>query len=357
LSGQGEGVIEPTVHKILVVDDNVATTRLLKYLLTAEGHEVMVAGDGLEALARIARSRPDLILLDLELPRVSGYDVCRQIKQDPSTMWIPIIILTGQSASEFKMHCWELGADDFLPKPFQNVEVVARCRSLLRVKRLHDELDSAEAVVFALARAVEAKSLFTHGHSERVRDYTLLLADKAGIPKAQLATLEKGALLHDIGKISVPDAVLNKPGPLTAEELFTIKQHTVLGAHIVEPLRSVRSVIPMIRSHHERCDGKGYPDCLHGDAIPLEVRILSVADVYDALASVRPYRPALSHDHCLEMLIQNAARGGLDPDLVCIFCELMAEGVPADLRKRREEILAKPMTSGFMLHPLAEVVT
>src|SRR5262249_41741140 len=154
-----------------VVDDNRATARLLEQVLVAEGHRITLAGDGVEALARIGERPPDLVLLDLELPILSGYEVCRTIKENPATRWIPIIIITGQGASEFKLQCWELGADDFLTKPFQCVEVVARCRSLLRVKGLVDELDSAEAVVFAFARAVEAKSPYTHGHAERVRDY------------------------------------------------------------------------------------------------------------------------------------------------------------------------------------------
>jgi len=319
------------VQRILVVEDNGSTARLLEQLLAAEGHQVAMASDGLEALGEIARCPPDLILLDLDLPGLNGYEICRRIKENPATRWIPIIILTGQAASEFKLHCWELGADDFLPKPFQCLEVVARCRSLLRVKRLVYELDSAEAVVFAFARAVEAKSPYTHGHSERVRDYALLLATHIGIPADQNTSLSKGALLHDIGKISVPDAILNKPGPLTPEEFEVVKQHTVLGAHIVEPLRSIRSVIPLVRSHHERCDGKGYPDRLRAEVLPPEVRVLSVADVYDSLVTARPYRGAIPHARCLEMLLEDAAGGGLDPELVKHFCEIMADRSPDSL--------------------------
>jgi putative two-component system response regulator len=329
-------VIDGNGNRILVVDDNRSTVRLLQQVLGAEGHNVTVAGDGLEALSRIALNPPDLILLDLDLPELNGYEVCRRLKQSPDTRWIPIIILTGQSASEFKLQCWDLGADDFLTKPFQTVEVVARCRSLLRVKRLVDELDSAEAVVFAFARAVEAKSPFTHGHSERVRRYAQLLAAHVGLIDEEYTLLGKGALLHDIGKISIPDAILNKPGPLTPAEFHIVKQHTVQGAHIVEPLRSIRGVIPMIRSHHERRDGRGYPDGLTGDAIPLAVRILSVADVYDSLASIRPYRPALPLEQCLEMLHRDAAEGGLDPELVAEFCSLIPAGGPPPMEVQSE---------------------
>lgn len=309
--------------RILVVDDNQHTAHLLREVLGAEGHRVSYASDGLEALLAIHQDPPDLVLLDLELPGVTGYEVCKRLKANPVTRWIPIIILTGQISSDVKLQTWELGADEFLTKPFQCAEVVARCRSLLRVKHLVCQLDSAEAVVFAFARAVEAKSPFTHGHSERVRDYALLLAADVGVPRDEWENLGKGALLHDIGKISVPDAILNKPGKLTAEEYQTVKLHTVQGAHIVEPLRSVRNVIPFIRSHHERLDGTGYPDGLTGDQIPYCVKILSVADIYDSLASKRPYRNAIPHEHCLEILQEEAARKVLDQDLVHAFCELV----------------------------------
>ena len=183
---------DDAVGRILVVDDNQITARLLQQVLACENHLVSTANDGLEALERIADSQPDLVLLDLELPGLSGYEVCRRLKQDPATRWIPIIIITGQPAADAKLQSWELGADDFLTKPFQCIEVVSRCRALLRVKRLLDELDSAEAVVFAFARAVEAKSRFTHGHSERVQEYARLLAARVGLPQSDCEILRKG---------------------------------------------------------------------------------------------------------------------------------------------------------------------
>jgi putative two-component system response regulator len=227
-----------------------------------------------------------------------------------------------------KLAAWEYGADEFLPKPFHLVEVIARCRSLLRIRRLIEERDSAESVVFALARAVEAKSSYTHGHSERAMRYSLALASACNIDAGQCELMRKGALLHDIGKISIPDAILDKPGKLTAEEYEIVKSHTVTGAHIVEPLLSVRDAVPLIRSHHERLDGRGYPDGLRGEQIPLLVRMLSVADIYDSLASHRPYRAAIPHPICLEMLREDAFDGGLDPELVAIFCEVVTPEVP-----------------------------
>jgi putative two-component system response regulator len=312
-------------QQILVVDDNPVVSSLLREMLTPEGYEVVVAGDGLEALLHVDHCCPDLIFLDLNLPGLDGSEVCRRLKADPATRLVPIIIITGQTAFASKLTAWEMGADDFLTKPFHRVEVIARCRSLLRIKRLIDERDSAEAVVFALARAIEAKSPFTHGHSERVRDYALQLAARIGLPEHDWEVLRKGALLHDIGKISIPDALLNKPGPLTDAEYELIKDHPRLGAHIVAPLRSLRDTLPLIRWHHERLDGQGYPDGLAGKDIPLLVRILSVADVYDALASARPYRPPMLHVECMRLLRRNATDGGLDRELVELFCEVATE--------------------------------
>jgi putative two-component system response regulator len=310
---------EEAGHQILVVDDNPSIAILLKQVLAAEGYQVAIARDGLEAIARVNEYLPDLILLDLDLPYLSGDEVCRKLKNSPTTRFIPIVIVTAQSEFQNKLDAWEYGADDFLTKPFHLVEVTARCRSLLRMKRLVEERDSAESVVFALARAVEAKSQYTHGHSERVMKYSLALAEALKLPAEDREILRKGTLLHDIGKISIPDEILNKTGPLTSDEFDEIKKHTLKGAHIVEPLHSIRDAIPLIRSHHERLDGKGYPDGLAGDAIPLLVRIVAVADVYDSLASDRPYRPRMPHDKCLAILEENAQGGGLDRELVALF--------------------------------------
>jgi putative two-component system response regulator len=314
----------PCTPRVLIVDDNPSIARLLRQSLMAEGYRIDLAEDGQEALARVASEPPDLILLDVGLPQVTGDEVCRRIKADPATHLIPIVMVTAQGEMQSKLQAWEYGADDFLTKPFHLAEVLARCRSLLRIKRLVEERDSAEAVVYALARTVEAKSPFTLGHSERVAQYALALARAVALNDRQLEVMHKGALLHDIGKISVPDEILNKPGSLTAEEYEIVKGHSATGAHIVEPLHSVRDAVPLIRWHHERLDGRGYPDGLAGDAIPLPVRILSVADVYDSLSSDRPYRASIAHQVCLDILRDNARGGGLDLELVTLFCEIVA---------------------------------
>lgn len=317
------------VSHILVTDDDPSVAGLLRHLLQAEGHRVTVAADGQEALAVVAADQPDLILLDLDMPRLGGFDVCRRLKQDPATRLLPILIITGRAAYDARLQAWELGANDFLSKPFQPLEVIARCRSLLRIKRLVDALDSAETVAFAFARAVEAKSSYTRGHSDRVTDYALALAKQVGINEHDRAVLRRGALLHDLGKMSIPDAILDKPGPLTPDEYDVVKQHPLQGVRILEPLRSVRESLPLVRWHHERLDGRGYPDGIMGGAIPLLVRILAVADIYDALASARPYRPAMPHEQCLTVLRDDARDGGLDPELVRIFATTVQVSPPS----------------------------
>jgi putative two-component system response regulator len=306
-------------RQVLVVDDDPNIALLLSELLETEGHDVSCAHDGVEALAAVAERPPDLILLDLDMPHLGGFEVCRLLKSDPRTRLIPVVIVTGQTAQESRLQAWDLGADEFLTKPFHRLEVIARCQSLLRLKALTDALDGAESVVFALARAIEAKNRYTQGHSERVTAFALALADRLGLARADRDVLHRGGLLHDLGKLAVPDEVLNKPGPLTAAEFDTVKMHPVVGERIVEPLRSVRDIIPLIRWHHERLDGSGYPDGLTGDAIPPLVRLLAVADVYDALASARPYRSALSLEECLQTLHAEAAAGRLDRELVIAF--------------------------------------
>jgi putative two-component system response regulator len=309
--------------RVLVVEDEPAIATMLAALLKQDGYRVSFAADGIEALDRLAEEPPDLILLDLGLPLLDGYEVCRRIKHDPRTRLLPVIILTAQDPLDTRLRVWELGADEFISKPIQTVELLARCQSLLRAKRLTDELETAQSVLFALARAVEAKSPYTQGHAERAAAYALLLADEVRLDRSQREILRQGALLHDIGKISIPDVILDKPGALTAEEYEIVKQHTVQGARIVEPLRSLRETVPLIRSHHERLDGRGYPDGLRGNEIPPLVRILAVVDVYDALSSLRPYRAAIPLPACLSILRESAAGGGLDADLVERFANVL----------------------------------
>jgi putative two-component system response regulator len=312
--------------RILVVDDDSDLTEFMQRMLVADGHEVIVAGSGEDALAEVRKHPPDLVMLDLGMPGMDGLEVCQKLKTDSATRLLPILVLTARDPYEARTGAWDAGADEFLSKPVRSGELLARCRSLLRLKAALDDLDSAQATVFAFSRAVEAKCPYTLGHTERVTGYAVRLAAHAGIPEGDREILRRGAALHDIGKISTPDFILNKPAKLSNEEYAVVKQHPMQGVRIVEPLRSLRSALPLIRWHHERLDGRGYPDGLSAPKIPLAVRVLSVADVYDALTSARPYRRALSTTDSLDLMREEAANGGLDGELVRCMSDLVVSG-------------------------------
>jgi putative two-component system response regulator len=305
--------------KVLIADDNHFYRCALEATLAEWGYEVTAVADG-EAAWDVLRGEhaPKIAILDWMMPRVDGVEVCRRLRAMPRHEPTYVIILTSRDGKANAVNALESGADDYVTKPFDRDELAAR----LRVGRRIVGLQTSLTVVYSFARAVDAKSPYTRGHSDRVARYAAALAAKIGLPETDRDLLRRGGSLHDIGKISVPDAILNKPGPLTQAEYEVIRQHPEQGVRIVEPLESVRDAIPLIRWHHERMDGRGYPDGLAGEHIPLLVRVWAVVDVYDALRSDRPYRAGLSVPKCLDMLRQNAAGGGLDPELVERFCSL-----------------------------------
>jgi putative two-component system response regulator len=311
--------------RILLAEDNAFYRRLLEATLLEWGYQVEAVADGVAAWERLqADNAPQIAILDWVMPGLDGLEVIRRVRGLARPEPTYLLVLTSKTGTENIVTALESGADDYLTKPFDREELQAR----LRVGRRIVGLQTSQAVIFAFARAVEAKSPYTQGHSDRVTRYSLQLADSLGLSAAELETLRRGAIVHDIGKIAVPDAILDKPGALTPEEFSVIKQHPVSGVHIVEGLHSCQDILPLIRWHHERLDGNGYPDGIRGSQIPLLVRILSVADVYDALASKRPYRPALPHGLCLAELRKNATSGGLDPDLVEHFGRLPPPSEP-----------------------------
>jgi putative two-component system response regulator len=299
----------PTPDRILIVDDEPANIQVLTRLMTNRGYQVVSASDGELALAAIARERPDIVLLDVQMPKLDGFEVCRRVKSDPTTRLIPIVLITGLDGTDDRVSGIEAGADDFLTKPFNVPELEARVRSLLRMKRYTDELDSAESVILSLGLTIEARDPCTQGHCARLAHYATALGTRLGLNKDQLVALHRGAFLHDVGKVGIPDAVLLKPGRLTPSEYTLMQQHTVIGYNLCGDLRSLADVRPIVRHHHERPDGTGYPDQLRGEDIPLLARILSVVDVYDALTTARPYKRAVSHESAVRELRDEAAKG------------------------------------------------
>ena len=229
---------------------------------------------------------------------------------------MPVVLITGLGSVEDRIHGIECGADDFLNKPVKKEELLARVRSLVRLKRITDELENAETVLCSLARSIEAKDPYTEGHCDRLSRYTVSLAEQIGLPEEERVALRRGGIVHDIGKVAVPEFVLLKPGPLDANERRIMEQHTIIGERICEPLKSFRKVLPIIRSHHEKQDGTGYPDHLKGDEIPLAARILQTVDIYDSLTTDRPYRKALTQEKALEIMWEETRRGWWDADLL-----------------------------------------
>src|SRR5579884_375244 len=309
---------------ILVVDDKLDTLLLVRELLTSRGYNVTTASDADEALEAIKAERPDLILLDVIMPGRSGYDLCRELKENPATRLIPVVMITGLSDRGDRIRGIEAGADDFLSKPLYPEELFARVRSLLKLKEFTDELENAEAVVFSLALGVEARDPYTGDHCARLANYACALGRQLGLDHDSLVALKRGGFLHDLGKITIPDEILKKGSNLSPEEWKIMKQHPVTGESICAPLRSFRRVLPIIRHHHEHWNGSGYPDGLHGEQIPLLARILQVVDVYDALTTARPYKPALTPEESMAVMWQEAQHGQWDKNLVQEFFQLLS---------------------------------
>jgi putative two-component system response regulator len=307
---------------VLVVDDEPGNVQLLKTLLTREGYSVVTASDGEEALEMIASSHPDLVLMDVMMPKLSGYAVCQQIKRNPATRLTPVVLITALHERERKIEGINAGADDFLTKPVDPHELKARARSLVRLKRHTDDLDSAESVILSLALVIEARDAYTDGHCQRLAAYATALGRALQLSDEEVAALFRGGYLHDVGKVGIPDEVLLKAGRLSESEYRRIKDHPVIGDRLCGELRSLRQVRPIVRHHHERLDGSGYPDGLKGDAIPLLAQIMGIVDVYDAITTDRPYKPAATAARAYAELTEEAARGWRRRDLVDAFIAL-----------------------------------
>jgi putative two-component system response regulator len=308
---------------ILIADDDAVSARFLKRMLTRDGHHVTVVTTAAAALAACAASPPDLVLIDL-IAHGDGFRVCHSLKEHPASRLIPVVIVTSLFDRDERLRAIESGADDFLKKPFDSVELRARIASLVRLKRYTDELESAESVILGLGATIEARDPCTQGHCQRLARFAHELGKRIGLESADLGALERGGFLHDIGKIAVPDSVLLKGGRLDADESRVMREHPVVGDALCAGLRSLRSVRPIVRHHHERLDGSGYPDGLKNGAVPLLAQIVGLVDVFDALTHQRPYREPLAHGEALDMLTDEAGKGWRDRVLVDTFAEVVS---------------------------------
>jgi len=308
---------------ILVADDDDISARYLKRILTREGHHVSVMTTADDVLEACAANPPDLVLIDLVAPQGQGFEVCRRLKEQAATRLIPVVIVTSQSDRRERLAGIDAGCDDFISKPFDSTELQARIRSLVKLKRYTDDLESAEAIILGLGATIEARDPTTRGHCQRLSHYATTLGRSIGLDQADLDALDRGGFLHDIGKIAVPDRVLLKDGSLDAQESRVMREHPVVGDALCAGLRSLVRVRPIVRHHHERLDGTGYPDGLRNTQVPLLAQIVAIVDVFDALTTERPYRTALPKPDAVGILMDEAAKGWRDRALVDEFAALI----------------------------------
>src|SRR5438309_3850191 len=311
---------------IMLVDADAGNSSEWKGFLQNQGYSVVEVESGRAALLRCPEIKPDLVLLNSSLPDMQGLQVCQRLKADPLNRLTPVIMVVPSPGPFEASRAYRAGADDFWSKPSSRWEALSRVDTILQLKSYIDQ--QAEDVLFSLARSVELKCPVMTGHSERLMDYAVGFGEYLGLTSEELEILRAGSLLHDIGKVAVPDSILMKPGKLSAEELVIMRRHPIVGEEICAPLKSFRHLLPLIRHHHERADGSGYPDGLTGDSIPLSAQILQFADIYDALTTDRPYRRELSRENALAIMQSEASAGQLSQSLLREFSRFLSISMP-----------------------------
>jgi putative two-component system response regulator len=311
---------------VLVVDDDEQVRSFLLRLLQREGYSVDLAGDGRSALAAVTFHNPDVILLDVDIPEPDGFEVCRKLRQEQATRLTPVIFVTALNRHDQRVEGLACGADDYLTKPLDTEELLARVSSLARIKQYTDDLDSAASIIVTLATMIESRDGYGQGHCHRMANYATMLGRAMGLKEAELRALYRGGFLHDIGMLAISDSLLRKREALEPDEYELIKSHTIIGDALCSNLRSLQPVRPIIRSHHERRDGSGYPDGLKGDQIPLVAQIIGVVDVYEALTTERPYQKPRPAGEVGDVLREHVQRGWRRADIVEAFITLMQSG-------------------------------
>ena len=311
---------------VLVVDDDENVRHVFERMLSTHGYSVSSASDGTTALEAVRRQPPDVVLLDVSMPGVDGFEICKRLKRDQLTRLTPVILVSAIDARAARIAAFAAGADDFLSKPADATELLTRVGAAARLKRYTDDLDSAASIIVTLATMIESRDGHSEGHCYRMSNYSAALGRRLGLDADDLQVLQRGGMLHDIGMLAIPEAVIMKSGPLDAVEFDIVKTHTTVGDSLCANLRSLQTVRPIVRHHHERRDGSGYPDHLHGDDIPLLAQIIGIVDVYDAVTTRRAYQSSKSADEAIDVLRREAEKGWRSPDLVEEFVGLIGDG-------------------------------
>ena len=310
-------------YTVLGVDDDPGALAVLESVADSLGYRFIAADNPIDGLQAVSDYGPDIVLLDVMMPGMNGFEVCRRIKESDETRLIPVVLVTALDSRDARLRGIEAGCDDFVTKPLDRLEVKARVRSLVRARRLNENLEDAEAVLVSVARVIEARDETTGDHCDRLIRRARSFGKDLQLTREQIKALSRAGVLHDIGKIGIPDSVLLKPGKLTEEEWDIMKLHPIIGADLLAPLRTMRLVVPIVRHHHERWDGAGYPDGLSGDDIPFLARVFQILDAYDALRSERPYKRAFTHEESIDILEDEARNGKWDPNIVSRFTEFV----------------------------------
>ena len=321
---------------VLIVDDEYSGRETLQSVLEGEGYQLELAENGMQAIEKAKSILPDVILLDVMMPGMTGFEVCQRIRNDPQVAEIPIIILTALDDRESMLNALKAGADDFISKPFDRFELRARVLGITRLNRYHkliqeraklqeahaQLLSAYEATIEGWSLAMDLRDRETEGHSQRVTELTMNLAVEFGISPEELPHIHRGALLHDMGKIGIPDSILHKPDKLTEEEWVIMRKHPQFAYEMLYPVEYLRPALEIPYCHHEKWDGTGYPRKLKGEEIPLSARIFAIADVWDALISDRPYRAAWTKENARDYLHDQSGKH-FDPQVVELFFKVL----------------------------------
>ena len=311
--------------KVMVIDNRPLSRMTVVDLLVVDGYQVIESDGESAILELVSEKQPDLVLLNAVLPESNGFEACRQLKTDLRTKDIPVVLMTVGDRREYRLQVMEAGADDFLVKPLDRLELSTRVRTLIHQKRLNEGLDQTKQVLFSIAKAVEGRSSDRGGSSARVADLVKTFGEYLQVGPEAIENLVFAAHLHDIGTIAIPDSIMLKKGELTPEETELVKKHVLIGEQICQPLSHRWGVLPIIRHHHERWDGSGYPDGLANSDIPYLAQVFQIIDIYDALTSDRPHKQAYSAQEALEIIAEETTKGWRNPSLVTKFTAFVQE--------------------------------